>query len=58
MLLFSIAYFSIESIDCIPLSLLAFNVVLLTFSAYELCFSLLNLRCDHNIILLVFMNSL
>ena len=44
---------SIELIDCIPLSLLALNAILLTSSVNTLYFSLLNLCCDFNINLLL-----
>ena len=39
------AYVSLKSIDCILLSSLAFNAILLTSSLNRLCFSLLNLYC-------------
>ena len=45
---------SIESFDCILLSSLALNAILLTFSVNTLCFSLLNLCCVFNINLLFF----
>ena len=47
-----------ESIDCILLSLLALNVILLTSSLSTLGFSLLNRCCDFIINLLLFRNSL
>ena len=46
--------FNIELIDCIVLSSLALNAILLTSSVYALCFLLLNLCCDFNINLLLF----
>ena len=52
------AYLSIELINCILLSSLALNAVLLILSLNTLCFSLLNLRYDFTINLLFFMNSL
>ena len=48
------AYVSIESIDCILLSLLAFNSILLISSVNTLCLLLLNLCCVFNINLLFF----
>ena len=52
------AYIPIESIDCILLSSLAFNPILLTSSVNILCFSSLNLCCYFIINLLLFMSSL
>ena len=52
------AYIAIESIDCILISLLALNAILLTYSVNKLYLSLLNLFCDFNINLLLFMNSI
>ena len=52
------AFISIETIDCILLSSLAVNAILLTTSVSTLCFSLLNLCCYFDINLLLFMNSL
>ena len=52
------AHVSIESIDCILLSSLALNAILLTSSVNTLCFFILSLYCDFNINLLFFMNSL
>ena len=43
------AYVSVESMDCVLLSSLAINLILLTPSINTLCFSLLNLCCDFNI---------
>ena len=48
-LLVPFAYVSIELIDCILLSSLALNVML-TSSVNTVCFSLLYLYCDFNII--------
>ena len=45
---------SIESIDCIFLSLPVLNAILLTSSVNTLCFSLLYLRSGFNINLLLF----
>ena len=47
------AYAFIESIDCILLSLLVLNAILLTSSVNTLCFSLLSLCCYFNINLLL-----
>ena len=44
-LLILYVYVSIESIDCILLSSLALNAILLTFSVNTLCFSLPDLCC-------------
>ena len=52
------AFVSIESIECILLSLLALNAISLTSSVNTLCFMPLNLCCDFNINFLLFMNSL
>ena len=57
-LLVPFSYISIQSIDWILLSLLALIAILLTSSVNTLCFSLLNLRCDFNIYLSLFMSSL
>ena len=43
------AYASIESIDCILLTSLALNAILLTSLINTLCLSLLNLHGDFNI---------
>ena len=55
-LLFSYAYISIESIDCILLSSFELKAILLISSVKTLCFSLLNLCCVFNIDLLFLMN--
>ena len=55
--LVSYAYVSIESIDCILLSSLELNAILVTSAVNTLCFLLQNLCCDFNIDLF-FMNSL
>ena len=57
-LLVPFSYISIQSIDWILLSLLALIAILLTSSVNTLCFSLLNLCCDFNIYLSLFMSSL
>ena len=51
-------YVSIDSIDCILLSLLALNVILPTFSVNTLCFLLSNFCYHFNSSILFFMNSL
>ena len=52
------AYISIESTDCILLSSFEITAILLISSVKKICFSLLNLCCVVNIILLYFVNSL
>ena len=47
-------YVSLQSIDCIVLSLLAINAILITSSVNTLCFLLQNLSCNFNINLLSF----
>ena len=54
----SYAYVSIKTIDCIHLSSLPLNAMLLISSVNALCFLLLNLCYDFNTNLLFFMNSL
>ena len=57
-LLVPYGYISIESIDCILLSLFELRAVLLISSIKSLCLSLLDLCRVFNISLLFFMNSL
>ena len=52
------AYFSMESTDCIYLSLFELKAIFLISSVNILCLSLLNLHCYCNINLLFLMNSL
>ena len=52
------AYVSIESNNCILLSLHELNAILLITSVKTLCLSLLNLCFDFNIDLLLLMNFL
>ena len=52
------AYISNESIDCILLSSLVVNALLLTSSVNTSCFLLLNLYQDFDIYLLFFVSSL
>ena len=57
-LLVPYAYVSIESIDCILLSLFELKAILLISSVRTLCLSLLKLCCIFNIDLLFFINYL
>ena len=50
LVLYACICISIESIDCIFLSSSKLNTILLTSSVNTLCFTLLNLCCDLNII--------
>ena len=50
-------YVSIESVDCILLSLFELKAILLISSVKTLCFSLLNICCIFNIDLSFFINS-
>ena len=52
------AYLSIESTDCVLLTLLALNAILITSSVNALCLSILNLYFDFNNNLLFFIDSL
>ena len=51
-------YVSIESVDCILLSLFELKAILLISSVKTLCFSLLNICCIFDIDLSFFINSL
>ena len=57
-LLVPYAYVSVESTDCILLSLFELKAILFISSVKPLCFSLLNLSCVFNIDLFFLMNSL
>ena len=57
-LIVSYTYVSIESIDCILLSLFELKAILLISSVRTLCLSLLKLCCIFNIDLLFFINYL
>ena len=56
-LLIPYAHFSIELIDCILLSALPLNAILLTSSVNVICFMLLNLCWNFSINLLLLINS-